>query len=426
MPGARSAPRRVAGTFAAACLTVGVVPVAHATNSNPNYLPFGENESFLGNAGVGRANDTGAVYYNPAGLTDIGEGRVSVSGAVYVSFHTHYDAIVHTDNTNIPFDYSGFNAIPSTYIVTRRVGDWVGALSILIPNSLKLDDHATFSTPNVTGNLVYSVDQSDLWIGLSAAHTITEHLSAGVTLFGIEHEQTSLIGADAQNVAAPTMIFSTLFNRQSLVTFGLAATAGLSYRVTDRVRFGARAQTALLQVYGKGDSYQVQRTLNGTPSMQGENVQGPANYGIPFDFSVGSALSPAPWMTILFDASLQLGLSYATFPSSALANSAVALVPTPRLNLGVELIPAPSFPIRLGAYWVPSANGGQPGDAGFQKEDFYGITAGVGINDEHVRTSVGGFYVWSTGEATPSSAVGTTAAVASRGYGGLLTTAYAF
>jgi hypothetical protein len=414
---------------ATACLALAGTPrAAQATNSNPNYLPFGETQSFLGNAGVGRSNDTGAIYYNPAGLTEVHEGRVSVSGAIYVSFSTHYDAIAHTDNTNVPFDYSGFNAIPSTYVAMRRFGDWALALSILVPNSLKLDDHATFTTPNVAGNLVYSLDQSDLWVGLSAAHMIGDRLSVGMTLFGIEHEETDIIAVDASNVnvAAPDSVFSTLFTRRSMASFGLLGTFGVSCRATDWLRFGVRAQTALVQLYGKGESFQVQRTLNGTPSSQGENVKGTANYGIPFDFSVGTALSPETWMTVLFDVSLQLGLSYSTLPESVLGNSQVNLVPTPRLNAGVELTPAPAFPLRLGAYYVPSANGGRPGDSGFERQDFYGLTAGVGINDEHIRTSLGGFYVWSTGQSTPSGALGSTAAVSSRALGGLLSTAYAF
>jgi hypothetical protein len=414
----RYAARNIATLLAACCLFAGATGTARATNSNPNYLPFGENASFLGNAGVGRASDTGAVYYNPAGLAGLGDGRVSVSGAVYMSFSTHFDALTRTDNTNIPFDASGFNTIPSTYVATRRFGDWVAALSVLVPNSLKVGDHAAFKTPNVKEDLVYSLSQSDLWIGLSAAHSIDPDWSIGFTVFAIEHEQINVIGADAQNVAAPLSVSSTFLGRESLLTFGVAATLGVSYVATDWIRFGVRAQTALAQVYGKGESYQIQRTLNGTPMAAGEDVQGPAHYGMPFDFSVGTAVAPATWMTLLADLSVQLGTTYSTFPASAV-NETVTLVPTARVNLGVELTPVPTVPVRFGAYYDPSANGGHPGDDSFEKEDFYGLTAGVGLNDEHV-------YVWSSGEATPSGATGTTASVHSRGYGALLSTAYAF
>ncbi|MDP9000553.1 MAG: hypothetical protein M3O46_10625 [Myxococcota bacterium] len=407
----------------AACFIGTVAADARATNSNPNFLPFGENESFLGNAGVGRANDTGAVYYNPAGLAELGGGRLSVSGALYLSFSTHFDAITRADNTNIPFGYSGFNTIPSTYVATRRIADWVCALSVLVPNSLKLDDHAAFSTPNAQGNLVYTLGQSDLWLGLSAAHKIDERWSVGVTVFGIEHEETSVIGADAQSVAMPTSLFSTSLGRESLLTFGLSATLGASFIATDWLRFGARAQTALVQLYGKGDSFQIQRTVNGTSTAAGEDVRGPANYAMPFDFSVGTAVNPTEWMAILLDVSLQLGAEYSSFPAST-QNNRVKLVPTPRLNLGVEMTPEPHVPIRVGAYYDPSANGGHAGDANFLKEDFYGLTAGVGLNDEHVRTSLGAFYVWSSGESTPVP--GATASLSSRGFGALLTTAYVF
>jgi hypothetical protein len=418
--------KRAWGSLIVCCAAAAVSPAA-ASNVNPNNIPFGENESFLGNAGIGRATDTGAVYYNPSGLAEIGSGRIAVSGAVYLSFSTHYDALTRTDNTNVPFDFSGFNTIPSTYVATRRVGDWVGALSILVPSSLLLDDHASFTTPNAQGNLVYSLGESELWIGVSAARKIGERFSVGLTVFGIEHEQTSVIGADAQNVNTPTTVFATSLARESLRTFGLAATLGASYIAADWLRFGVRAQSALIQLYGNAKSYQVQRTVNGpTPTVGGEDVQGDANYAMPFDFGVGTALVPVEWLTLLVDASLQLGTSYSTFPASRFVNDTVTLSATPRLNVGVELKPAPAFPVRFGVYYDPSANGTRRGDPGFLKEDFFGLTAGVGFNDEHVRTSVGGFYVWSSGEATPGGAPGTTASVSSRGVGALLTTAYAF
>jgi hypothetical protein len=278
----------------------------------------------------------------------------------------------------------------------------------------------------VQGNLVYSLGESELWVGLSAAHRFDERWSVGATVFGIEHDETTVIGADAQNPAAPTSVFATSLGRESLLTFGLSATLGASFVANDWLRFGARAQTALVQLYGKADSFQIQRSVNGTPTAAGENVEGPANYAMPFDFSVGTALCPATWMALLLDVSLQLGASYASFPASNVVNSTVTLVPTPRINLGVELTPEPHVPIRFGAYYDPSANGGKAGDANFMKEDFYGLTAGVGLNDEHVRTTAGAFYVWSSGEATPSGAPGTSAAVSSRGFGALLTTAYVF
>jgi hypothetical protein len=55
------------------------------------------------------------------------------------------------------------------------------------------------------------------------------------------------------------------------------------------------------------------------------------------------------------------------------------------------------------------------------------VTAGVGLNSPHIRTCVGGFYLWSNGQATVSGgANNASASFDTRAFGALLTTAYAF
>jgi hypothetical protein len=401
----------------AACLVVS--STARADNSNPNLIPFGETESFLGNAGVGRANDTGAVYYNPSGLAELESGRISVSGAVYMSFSVQYQAALNIDNTNIPLSVSGFDTIPSTYVAVRKLGDWVGAFSVLVPTSMILSDHVSFTTPNTTTNVVYTTQTSDLWVGLSLARKLDEHWSLGLTVFGMQHSETDVIGVDIANGAA----FGTNLERTSLDALGLSAVVGVTYIPTSWVRFGARAQTPFFQVHGSGDTYEVTHPLTGASST--ENIQGTGNYGKPFDFSLGTAVSPAPWFTLLADVSLQLGLSYTEFPLSTDFGDVTTLKTVPRVNVGVELTPDPSYPIRVGFLYDPNANGGNPGDSGYTGEDFFGVTAGVGFASPHVRTCVGGFYLWSNGEATVSG-TSNVAPYNSRAYGALLTTAYSF
>lgn len=414
--------RRSACVAVVACLgVVGTTRAARADNSNPNLVPFGETESFLGNAGVARANDTGAVYYNPSGLAELESGRISVSGAVYMSFAVHYDAALNIDNTNIPLSVSGFNTIPSTYVATRKLGDWVGAFSVLVPNSIQLNDHVAFSTPNTATNVVYSSQTSDLWIGLSLAHKLGDHFSLGATVFGMQHAETQIIGVDVQE---GTTGFGTNLERTNLGALGLSAVVGATYLATDWLRIGARAQTPFIQVSGSGDTYSVTHPLAGASST--EDVHGGGNFAKPFDFSLGTALIPTPWLVLLADVSLQLGASYTAFPSSTQFNDVTSLKTVPRFNVGAELTPLPSYPIRLGLLYDPNANSGSPGDPGYSGQDFYGVTGGVGLNTEHIRTCLGGFYLWSTGAATVSGTDGATASISSRAFGALLTTAYAF
>jgi hypothetical protein len=398
---------------------------AGADNANPNVVPIGENESYLGNTGIGRPNDTGAVYYNPAGLAEISSAKVALSGTVFASVSEHSDGITAIEGTNVPFDASGFNTIPTAFVGTAKLGDWVGAVSILVPLSLQFGGHSNLAVPSFVTNLVYSDSETEEWYGLSIARKLSPGFSVGLSLFGIQHQETYLSGLDMASLTT-VGAFATSTQRTSVNVYGLLATLGISYVVSDAVRFGLRVQTAMAQLYGKGESFAVTRDVpvTGSPTVAGENVSGQVNYAIPFDVGLGAALKPVEGLTFLADISLQLPASYQTFPAS-MNSEPVSLQATPRFNLGMEAVPVAAYPLRVGFYYDPSTRGGHPGEPNYQNADFCGLTAGVGFNAEHVRTAVGGFYIWSSGQMTPS---GTTSSVAYSitGVGAMLTTAYVF
>jgi hypothetical protein len=404
------------------CLASSASGVARADNANPNIIPLGQNEAFLGNTGTGRPTDTGAVYYNPAGLAELGSTQVSLSGTVYASVHEHSSGIAVIENTNIPFDASGFDAIPTALVLTRPLGDWMGAFSVLVPLSLQFDDHTSLAIPNVLTNLVFSTSETEVWYGLSIARKLGPHWGVGASLYGVQHGETDVLGLDTVNPS--TGAFITSLQRENLSVYGLLGILGISYVASDAVRFGLRAQTAMAQVYGKGESYSITRGVAQTAlPIPSEDVTGPANYRIPFDFSLGTAVKPAEWLTLMGDLSLQLPTSYQAFPAS-INNETVTLRATPRLNLGAEGLVTPSNPVRVGFYFNPSARGGQPGDPNFEKLDYYGLTAGVGMNREHVRTSVGGFYIWSHGQMTSTAPAASSLSITA--LGAMITTAYVF
>jgi hypothetical protein len=399
---------------------------AYANNSNPNLYPLGENEPFLGNTGIGRADDTGAVYYNPSGLAELAADRIAVSGAAYLVFSNHSDAFLNIDNTNIPFNTSGYVTIPSLYAATRRAGAWVGAFSVLVPETLTLDNSLPLDTPNTHGKIIYSSNQSEIWFGLSAARKLGEHWSVGLSLFGIQHHMAQTLGLDIQNKNMAST-FTSSISQLSLDTFGFSAILGVTYLPTHWLRFGLRAQTPLWQIYGAGSSYQTNHVVtNGMVTTTGENVAGQANSPMPFDFGVGAAVTPWEPLTLLADVSLQIGESYSTLPASMALNQMVALNTTPRVNVGMEIRLNRAFTLRFGGFYNPSTNGGNPGDPSYAKDDYYGLTGGIGFSETHVRTSLGGYYTQSSGSMTTVGVTPATSSVTNRGIAGLVTTAYVF
>jgi hypothetical protein len=85
--------------------------------------------------------------------------------------------------------------------------------------------------------------------------------------------------------------------------------------------------------------------------------------------------------------------------------------------------PAPIVPIRVGFFYNPSAEGHDRSEPNYRADDFFGITAGVGLNDEHVHSNIGAFYVWSSGAANENRTISGETVVAK---GLMLSTAYVF
>ena len=399
---------------------------ADNSNTNRQILPIGESEAFLGNAGVGRAHDTGSVFYNPAGLMELDSGRVSMTGSLYLNFSTQSDAIVRFDNTDVGYQASGFNTIPAFYVATMRFSDlWSGAFSVLVPNYIEVENRVSFTTPNTRGNIVQNLRSNDLWLGVSLAHQIDSSWNIGVSLYGIQHQEAQTIALDANFPAMANNTVTTSLSQEKLSVLGLSAILGISYFVTDRFELGLRAQSPLIQMSGTADTFQsVHQVANGAVTSKGEDLRGtPAAYRLPVDFTLGTAWTPSDWAALLLDVSLQLGASYSSIPGSALSDS-VNLKPTPRFNLGVELRPTPHLPIRAGFYYNPSANGMDPTQDGYLSENFYGVTAGVGINSSKVETGVGAFYLWSSGKAVPVNGNGSSSLLRSHASGVLLTVSY--
>ena len=404
-------------------------PSAHAYNSNSNrqIIPLGETEAFLGNAGVGRANDTGAVYYNPSGLAELSSGRVSVTGSAYLSFDTRTDGAFFVDQTTVGYEASGFNTIPAFYVAAYKMDDWVTAISVLVPNSLQVESRSPFTTPSTQSTIIAATKSSDLWIGLSAARKVDEHWNLGVTLFAIQHQEATTVGLDMTFPANPTTSLTTSMEQVTLATIGLSATFGITYLPDDpQWRFGLRAQTSLVQLGGNADTFiSSHKETGGVIASTVEDKRATeAHYQLPFDFTLGSAYIANDWLTVLADVSMQLGADYSSIPGSTVTEQ-VNLKPTPRFNLGMEFKTAKWMQLRTGFFYNPSANGQDSNTPGYSAEDFYGLTAGIGINSAKVRTGVGVFYVWSSGQSIPTGSPSTTPSKSnSRGTGLVLTTSF--
>lgn len=392
--------------------------VARADPQNGQLIPLGERQAYLANTGVGDASDTGAVYFNPAGLGFIDRDKVSVTGSVYMSYATRSDAAFRLDDSDVGYKAKGFMTIPMTFVIAKKFGDVRVAFSTLVPDSLSTENQASFATPNTSGKILQYYRESELWIGLTAAYPITSRLSLGVSVFGIQHSQSSLVSLLVDFPSDATK-FVTGSTRSQWSTFGLSAVLGVAYRATDDIGVGLRVQTPIAQLTGSADTYQASRSPVESPMTQ-DITDTHAKYQLPLDLTLGGSFQLLPNLEMLVDLGLRLGLSYDSIPASAL-NDHIDTRLTPRASIGGEWKPVPALPVRAGFFYSPSAQRDRPGAT---RENYCGVTAGVAYITEHVETGVGAFYIWANG--TQRSDDDVAAHVSTTAVGALLTTAYVF
>lgn len=391
----------------AAALAIGgcLATPAWAGSENRNAFPFGEKEALTGNAGVAGTQSTGAVYYNPAALTQIDHGRISLSGSTYVYLKTGSDQFAHLDNTDIPYTSSGFDTVPSTVVSTFRVNDeWVASYFILIPEKYKQDNRQTFLTPNSRTTYIELKNANDMWAGVAAGYAYSDQFSFGAALNLIQHTELSSTTVQTTFPSIPNSILFRVDHLESSVT-GLSLVLGALYRPGGPWQFGLRVQTPLVKLFGSGNGFTSGQVVDlGTlDSAEKEEQDIRAAYKLPFDVTFGTRYQLNERWSLLADLSVQTGASYDPYPGSVFSRS-VTVSATPRINLGAEAEFSQGSSLGIGLFYNPSAIHTLAGRAqGSTRSDFVGITTGYIWTSGRIRTGLGLFYLWSKGELIPYS-----------------------
>ena len=135
---------------------------ARAEVENPNLLPFGEEEAFLGNAGIGHAESTGATYYNPGALAFIHDKKISVSANAYLAEHAYVRGDVRFLSNDVPLQASSFTPVPLSSVTIFGNEKFTYAFSVHVPYSESIQFQMPLTTPNAQLALVGSYQTSSL------------------------------------------------------------------------------------------------------------------------------------------------------------------------------------------------------------------------------------------------------------------------
>ena len=408
---------------------IGISSPSFADVYNRQILPLGETEAFMGNTGTGGSVDTGAIYYNPAALAGITHSRMAVTGSTYLSYGVKADSIARIDTPaqNIPYQANGFNTIPASYVLTYALDQSVIAFSVLVPDSLQLENRSNFTTTNTKGVIVQSYKYSDLWVGGSYAKRIDEKWSVGGTLFGIQHSESSLANTEVDLPTTANSLVGSI-NRSDLSTFGFSLNLGVLYELSHEINLGLRMQTPLLNISNHADTLVNTRTVNaGVVTAVNEDLpNGSARYQLPLDTTIGARFRPTDSWSIYSDISFQVGTQYTQLPGSSI-DSEITTDPSFRYAVGTEFKLSEKFPARFGLFYNPSAlHQFQNNGKSQTRIDYFGLTGGVSYVIEHIETSVGMFYISGNGQSTTDGVPGNEAKYAATGVGALISTSYSF
>jgi hypothetical protein len=423
-------PLAIAAPLCALWILTGVLAgpgLARADGENRNLLPMGERESFTGNAGIAGAGSTGAVFFNPGALPLVGAPSISMTGTTLLFFTVGTDAAFRIDDTDLPYDASGFLTVPTSLVSTYSIGDWTLATSILVPEALRTENRATWETPNSRATLLQLQDASSLWLGLSGARRITDRLSAGVSVYGAQQSASSVIMFQLLAPADPTASLTSVIHSQ-LRHWGLIGIAGLHLRATDWLDVGLRVESPWIGIKSSGSQYSTTIQTGGEEDAvitEVEQSDLDVGFEVPFDFGLGVAVAPHPRVRLYVDGSFQPGLSYVEVDDAELGTTEVDLAPTVRVNAGAEIRLAPSFILYAGGFHNPSAIEAIAVGGRTTYYDYIGATGGVIFTRGRTRTGLGGYYMRGSGEINPgfddpARRVDQRAAV----FGGLITTSY--
>ena len=399
---------------------------AKADILNRQLIPIGESEAFMGNTGTGRATDAGAVFYNPAGLSAVEGSSVSATGSVYLSTDTKADALLQVGSTQYPYEAKSYTSIPSTFAAVKKYGEWTLGFSALVPDFGENDSSFQFPVNSATFAAVYSVKHNDLWLGLSAAHALSDTWSLGFTLFGVNHTESAVSSA---SLSDPTRnVASTSLNRTYLSAKGLVLALGAHGQLQDWFGLGLRVQTPFLKIAGNAEILSQSTTTSSgivTPTLTDKkDLEG--NYHLPLDMTIGTDFRVSALLEFLFDISYQLGAHYESIPGAS--NSSIYNTdPTLRYNFGAEYVASKDIRVQLGFFYNPSSIHDVANyPAGTEKDDYFGVTGGLSLGSKNVRTGIGAFYAWANGTLIPLGTGNGPVKEEITAFGGLLTTAYLF
>jgi len=373
---------------------------ARADFANPNLIPFGEEEAFLGNAGIALDESTGATYYNPGALGFMRNKKISVYGNAYMADHTFVQTAAEVNGLGIPLNSHTFSTVPLSSVTIFGNERNTYAFSIHVPYTASFDFQMPLQSDSTNVTLIGNSASSSLWIGPSMGRQVSSSFGWGLSWFVVRYSQSSLSITNLDAVVSGTSIQATAGFSARQTAWNTLLVAGAQWQLSPLWRLGARLETASLDIRGRSNYYSV-----GTNAAVSQRFNKLVNendfysrYRLPFQIGVGAKYAAAARLDLLLDVSSQFPLDYQTAPSRPLYSDRVITHFVTRGNFGAKLRLNPNHCLLAGFMVNPSSipAGSAPLNT-ISNENFKGATLGTQYDTGILVTSVGGFFLWSNG-----------------------------
>jgi hypothetical protein len=242
---------------------------------------YGTRSMILNGVVVGSVKDLGAVFYNPARLSQFENPAFVISGQVY---ELNSLKIKNGLGDNIDLNQSSFGGGPSLVSGTFKLKFLKGhqfAYAFLTRNESPLNLRYAVSTfgdfvkafpgdEYFSGEITLSKKYKDHWMGLSWSYPINEKLSVGVTGFYSNLERSAGLKYQLQAYSIDSMRTAMYIDKRaySYKSQSILGKFGLSYQAK-KLSLGLTITTPKLQGIGSGStSYEtflagVDTTRNG-------------------------------------------------------------------------------------------------------------------------------------------------------------------
>ena len=374
--------------------------LAAQTGVNTNIIPLGDKESLMGNTGTGGLGSTGAVYYNPAAMTQLEGTSFSLSGSAYMRYEFAGEPAAVLEGNELNYTGTGYQTVPTSVIMMRRAGEWHLGFSVLVPSQFAFEGVNTWDLTIAGRGLAIRLEQSyeeSLFLaGLSAARKLDERWSVGISLYGQNYSYLATVDSRVQFSDSPELL-SQSSQRVKFSPTGLLPILGL-HRKGERVDLGLRVSLPSLRLWGTGSYYDMTYgNLAGAGTGTTEVVDvtdTDADHRTPLDVRIGATFHASERWLLATDLSYGLGLDYDVLADPR-ADFSRKLEDTYRLSLGAEFAWRPDRALLGGFSYTPSTYS----ESGITNSlDYLAFTLGGKITGEHTETSAGLFHAFGKGD----------------------------